>query len=226
VGELNMTEETKQTEPPWHRVRATPSSCDVTATVDARCGGRVPSDFDVNKSTNDALGAAPWPRSVFLRDAVSTNEEASMLDNDEDQFETLPDGRKILKDGGRLSFGLMAMDSADDVLKATLDDMGNRPRGYTTADAHKFGLKDSRQLHRPGFRYAADPFARDAALIAYADRDAADADAWKGNPPVGQGSMGFVEKIGEGEEGDSCTVNGNRGTLQRNSDGELICVPD
>lgn len=199
---------------------------DVESTLAQHCLGRSASNNDVQRAINCVLDAVAWPRSnnsVFMCDSKEVTTMTKQ--HDDDQFETLPDGRKVLRDGGRMTFSMMAMDSADDILAATVDDMGKRPRGFTTADAEKFGLKDGGQLHRPGFRFAPDPYAKDETLIAYADRDAADAEAWKGNPPTGQGSQGFVEKTGEGKAGDSCTLNGNRGTLQY-VDGELVCVPD
>jgi hypothetical protein len=37
---------------------------DVTAAVDTRCGGKVPSDMDVNVAISSVLSASPfWPRS-------------------------------------------------------------------------------------------------------------------------------------------------------------------
>jgi hypothetical protein len=202
---------------------------DVETTLAQHCMGKVPSNTDVQRAINCVLDAVAWPRSnnsVFMCDSIP-EQEATM--QDDDNFETkIIDGRevRVLRDGGRLHVGTMMMDGADEILRSTVDDMQGKPkRGYTTADAEKFGLKDGGQLHRPGFRFAPDAYAKDETLIAYADRDAADAEAWKGNPPTGQGSQGFVEKTGDGKAGDSCTLNGNRGTLQY-VDGELVCVPD
>jgi hypothetical protein len=37
---------------------------DVTATIEKRCGGKVPSDIDVNVAISSVLSASPfWPRS-------------------------------------------------------------------------------------------------------------------------------------------------------------------
>jgi hypothetical protein len=37
---------------------------DVTATIETRCGGKVPSDIDVNVAISSVLSASPfWPRS-------------------------------------------------------------------------------------------------------------------------------------------------------------------
>jgi hypothetical protein len=200
---------------------------DVESTLAQHCLGRPASNNDVQRAINCVLDAVARPRSnnsVFMCDSKEVTTMTKQ--HDDDQFETLPDGRKVLRDQGRMSFSMMAMD-AESILRSTVDDMqGKRKRAYTTADAEKFGLKDASAMHRPGFRFSPDAYAKDETLIAYADRDAADAEAWKGNPPTGQGSHGFVEKTGEGEEGDSCSIDGSRGTLQRNSDGELICVPD
>ena len=53
--------------------------------------------------------------------------------------------------------------------------------------ARRFGLTDGLQLHRPGFRYNTDAAAVERTRQAYADADAADANAWKDtasvNPP-------------------------------------------
>ena len=39
---------------------------DVTATIETRCGGKVPSDMDVNVAISSVLSASPfWPRSVL-----------------------------------------------------------------------------------------------------------------------------------------------------------------
>ena len=47
------------------------------------------------------------------------------------------------------------------------------------AAARKFGLTDGLQLHRPGFRYNTDAAAQERTRQAYADAEAADANAWR-----------------------------------------------
>jgi hypothetical protein len=195
--------------------------CDVTATIDTRCGGRVPNDFDVNKAINDALNAAPWPRSVFMCDSVSKQQEVQMLDND-DNFEVkMVDGRpvRILKDGGRMSFGLFTMDQADAVLKNTVAAMDKQPVFDAAA-------------HRPGHRLSRDVYARDGVIAAYSDYQKELVEAYKSphdnSEVTGQGSGGFSrDPDGVGVEGDSCkTGGGDRGRLVDLGEGRLVCVAE
>ena len=50
--------------------------------------------------------------------------------------------------------------------------------------ARRFGLTDGLQLHRPGFRYNTDAAAVERTRQAYADAEAADANAWRDNSSV------------------------------------------
>ena len=106
----------------------------------------------------------------------------------------------VLRDGHVLHVPLHLMDGSvnpelTDLQKAVALDTAKRSRGYTVADAQRFGLKDASAMHRPGFRFAADPLARDEAIIALANYDADVESAWKGNPPVGEGSKGPVDPM-------------------------------
>ena len=128
---------------------------DVESTLAQHCLGRPASNNDVQRAINCVLDAVAWPRSnnsVFMCDSKEVTTMTKQ--HDDDQFETLPDGRKVLRDQGRMSFSMMAMD-AESILRSTVDDMqGKRKRAYTTADAEKFGLKDASAMHRPGFRFS------------------------------------------------------------------------
>ena len=135
---------------------------DVTAAVDTRCGGKVPSDMDVNVAISSVLSTAFWPRSVLLCDsnkqqeAFMTRQQQLDLD-DEQNWEVLPDGRKILRDKGRASFRMSAMDSADAAQRAAA-------RQHF---ARRYGLDSAADLHRPGYRLQPDKAARGEKLAAY-----------------------------------------------------------
>ena len=133
---------------------------DVEAAIVARCAGRIASDFDVNFAIDGALRVAPWPRSVYMCDGISNNkQEASMLDNDEDDA--------VLAEGESLVCPMYAMDAQQ---KAVREHFG--PLGFRDVQGKTPMLDAARAAtHRPGFRYAADPYARDEALIALADYD-------------------------------------------------------
>ena len=86
----------------------------------------------------------------------------------------------------------MAMDSADELLKATAVDMERQrggKRGFTTANARRFGLEDGRQMHRPGWRFRTDHAADEKIALGYAIHDQQDERAWLGDKaaPVGDG---------------------------------------
>jgi hypothetical protein len=96
-------------------------------------------------------------------------------------------------------------------------------RNYTMADAQRFGLQDASALSRPGFRYnGADPYARDAAIVALYEYDREMSSAWEGNPPVGFGSHG---PQGE-KEGDACMTNSGSRGRKIDIGGRLVCVED
>lgn len=94
---------------------------------------------------------------------------------------------------------------------------------FTDADARQFELDSASAMHRPGFRYGPDAFSRDAYVISAADRDAEDAEAWKGSPPTGAASQ---EPRETRSVGDRCLVQGRDGHLYEADDGSLVCVPD
>ena len=135
--------------------------------------------------------------------------------NDDNDF----DERGVLKDGRRLRVPLMMMDGLDDVERAIVLD----------AAARRFGLSNGNDLRKPGYRYTTDSRALEAKERAYRERDEADAEAWRGNPPAGAGSGEFRGA----QEGDICTVRGldfledlgGPGHLQMRN-GHLVCVPD
>lgn len=144
------------------------------------------------------------------------------LDFDDDQFETkMVDGRpvRILKDGGRMSFGMFAMDEADEVLRNTVAAMDKQPVFDAAA-------------HRPGHRLSRDVYARDEVIAAYSDYQKELVEAYKSPPDnsevTGQGSGGFSrDPDGVGVEGDSCkTGGGDRGRLVDRGDGQLVCVAE
>jgi len=132
--------------------------------------------------------------------------------NDDDDF----DERGILEDGRRLHVPLMMMDGVDDPLqRAVMRDTVERQR------ARRFGLKDSADLTRPGFRFQTDAAGRDARARAYQDYENSQVEAWR-SPPTGAGSSG--PRRGQ-QTVDSCTTDGRAGHL-RVVDGELRCIPD
>jgi hypothetical protein len=163
--------------------------------------------------------------------------------DDDENFITLPTGERVLRDGGRMKISMMAMDSADAVLKATAADMqrqrDSKQRGFSLADARRFGLNDGADLHRPGFRYNLSDEMYDA-REAYRDYENSQAEAWRA-PPVGAGEhdFGAAPKAGaipmsnNARPGMSCTVKsggrgeGSRGVLREvdGSPGWLECVP-
>jgi hypothetical protein len=178
----------------------------------------------------------------------------------EDDVDTLSDGTTVLKDGHALRVPMFLADGTTinpkltfeqrlvaqkvqqdlrDKATATRDAEQQLGKGgrqtFSDADARRYGLADGRQLHRPGFRFnGADPYARDSAIIALADYDAAAESAWKTPTPlpyttevIGEGSKGPVDPTGQGREGDSCRTNtGERGRKVDMGDGRLICVPE
>jgi hypothetical protein len=190
---------------------------DVTATIETRCGGKVPSDVDVNVAISSVLSASPfWPRSVLLCD--SNTKEATMTrsdQQDDENFETLPSGQRVLRDKGRASFRMAAMDSADAAQRAAAE------RHY----ARRFGLRDAADLRRPGFRLQPDATARDAKLQAYDayEKHLATAYLSPHAENTGVGSQGPRETR---SVGDRCLIQGQNGHLYEADDGSLICVPD
>lgn len=126
-------------------------------------------------------------------------------DDDDDAF----DHRGILRDGARVSVGMLVRDSND----AWRDTM----HGHLSKDgvARRFGLADGLELNRPGYRHVTDAAALDAVEQAYRDYDAAECERWK--------TCGDATREFRGQQpGDQCTINGAPGHLNSN----LECIPD
>ena len=87
-----------------------------TTTNQELLGGKVPSDMDVNVAISSVLSASPfWPLSVLLCD--STTKEATMTrsdQQDDENFETLPSGQRVLRDKGVMRTRMAAMDGVSD----------------------------------------------------------------------------------------------------------------
>jgi hypothetical protein len=105
-------------------------------------------------------------------------------------FETkVVDGKRvrILKDGGVFRTSLMMLDGADEILRNTAIDAAKQrgsKRGFTMADARRFGLEDGRQMHRPGWRFNTDATAAEKIALAHAVHDCEDEAAYRGALPV------------------------------------------
>lgn len=83
-------------------------------------------------------------------------------------------------------------------------------------------IMDANELarHRPGFRTADTDTSKDRRKL-YDKYDLAKANEYK-RDDSGAGESEFIGAVA----GDSCTINGNTGTLQYTEGGDLICVPD
>jgi hypothetical protein len=118
----------------------------------------------------------------------------------EDDFEIV-NGKKVLKDGRKLTVGLAMMDSLDEVQRAV---------------ANKTRITDAQGgtgLHRPGFRVS-KAFPRDQSIYdSYEQMKAAEFKCDVTGAAIGH------------QEGDSCTKNGNRGTMHL-IEGKWTCVPN
>ena len=121
-------------------------------------------------------------------------------EDDDDAFEII-DGKKVLKDGGRLT------------VKTTMRDSQERITDAAGKDGHG--------LHRPGFRLLADDVGPVAKAIARDEYEEEITNAWR-NPPTGAGSSGPRGQ----RSGDTCTINGYPGHLEEDDDGKFVCVPD
>ena len=135
--------------------------------------------------------------------------------DDDENFETLPSGQRVLRDKGRASFRMAAMDSAD---------AAQRAAQLAAAEGHyarRFGLRDAADLRRPGFRLQPDKAARGEKLAAYDAYENSQREAWR-SPPTGHGSR---DPIDQREEGDACVIGGMTGTLVETGDG-LVCIPN
>ena len=201
--------------------------CDTMNMLEARCHSRSITNADVSAAIEAALGVTPT--SLFMCDGVSlTKQEATTMSNfdptmarkvrdqlDDENFETLPDGRQVLRDKGVMRTRMAAMDSADAAQRAAAE-------GHY---ARRFGLPDAADLRRPGFRLQPDATARDAKLQAYDayEKHLATAYLSPHAENTGVGSQGPRETR---SVGDRCLIQGQNGHLYEADDGSLVCVPD
>jgi hypothetical protein len=145
--------------------------------------------------------------------------EDDMLLIDEEGFQVLPDGTRVLKDGQSIRVPLYLMDGKPNPAL----DPAQRALALSFADqqrAKRFGLSDAADLHRPGHRYLVDEKARDAKAAAYQDYEDSQAEAWR-SPPISEGSR----RPRGAQPGGSCVVDGRPGHL-RDISGELLCIAD
>ena len=137
---------------------------------------------------------------------------------DDENFETLPDGQRVLRDKGRASFRMAAMDSADAAQRATMRDAARQHF------ARRYGLDSAADLHRPGFRLQPDKAARGEKLAAYDAYEEHLATSYL-SPHAANTGAGSRCPRETREEGDSCLIGGMEGHLVE-IDGELTCIPD
>jgi hypothetical protein len=143
-------------------------------------------------------------------------------DDDDDVF----DSRGVLKDGATLTNRMFMKDGNPN------PDLTPAQRVAAAVAATRAAMTSfDSSMHKPGFRYAADCGAAPTRFgvhdstreDCYAARDREMADAWKTKtdraPPAGSYPA---------SEGDSCTINGEPGTLCviDGHDGYLECVPN
>ena len=191
---------------------------DVQCAIEARCGSHIViSNGDVQRAIEEVLDAAPWPRSksVFMCD--SKQEATVVRQHDEDEDDA------VLAAGESLVVPMYAMDAQQ---KAVREHFG--PLGFRDVQGKTPMLDAARAAtHRPGFRYAADPYARDEALIALADYDRELQDAYKAPLPYQTEvtGVGAASAPRGAKKGDSCLIGGMEGHLVE-IDGELTCIPD
>ena len=165
---------------------------------------------------------------------------------DPDEIEELEaegalDSRGLLRDGARLHVPLYLKDGAINP-NLTATQRGKALQQTEDAIAHKFGLADGLQLHKPGFRRVTDAAALERTRQAYAAYDAADAIAYKhtrdyeehtgsdpsrtgaGAPAKGSNASPGSYPYSAAAEGSACTINGAPGTLVRQGN-SLVCQP-
>jgi hypothetical protein len=142
-------------------------------------------------------------------------------DEDDEDFETTADGRKILKDGHVFHVGLSMMDGVQRAV--AMSDMARRSRAA-------FGDQFALSLHQPGFRTtdaAGNVVDRSASERARKEWIAEMQDAWRPKADA-QPSSATVKPFGAialtAGEGNSCTIDGRPGTLIREGDW-LFCRP-
>jgi hypothetical protein len=104
-----------------------------------------------------------------------------MAEIEAEEEETEDERSDILRDGQRVRVSLLMRDGA---INPDLLPHQRAKALHQTEDAvaRRFGLSDAQQLHRPGFRRNTDVAALARVQQAYADAEAADANAWKGGP--------------------------------------------
>src|ERR1019366_3879027 len=123
------------------------------------------------------------------------------------------DERGLLKDGHIMRTSMMMRDSLSPMQKAIA-----AAHDATQYDASTFDAAS----HRPGYRRASGTNDAAAKRAMYDTIDRELSDAWRSKaPPAGSYPAASGAKVG-----DSCTVNGSPGTLQRidGADGYLECV--
>jgi hypothetical protein len=149
--------------------------------------------------------------------------KTKIRDDDDDVF----DSNGILKDGKHVTVSMFMKDGLPN------PDLTPAQRVAAAVAATRDAMQtfDS-NLHRPGFRRAATGTADSVAAAtardaAYADYNRRQSDAWRGTtddkaPPAGS------YPATDYDEGDSCTIGGQAGTLQPidGYDGFLECVAD
>jgi hypothetical protein len=130
-------------------------------------------------------------------------------DDDDSAF----DRNGLLKDGRTARFTMM-MHDADSVGRAIAEDRAR-------ATVHDGSGGGELALHRPGYRYVGNAVASERAKLASYDAMCRDmCDAWRRDA---QPSYGPYEARREGE---SCTIDGQPGKLERSEDGRsMICRP-
>jgi hypothetical protein len=132
--------------------------------------------------------------------------------NTEDEDDSGFDRNGILRDGAVTRVRLVMRDGA---INPNLLPHQHGKAMHQTEDAvaRRFGLSDGLQLHKPGFRRVTDAAALERVQQAYANVDAAAANAWRSDA---SGSF-------RGQQaGDQCMINGAPGHLND----KLECVPD
>jgi hypothetical protein len=138
------------------------------------------------------------------------------------------DDEDTVADGGRVRVPMMMRDALPertfrdaDGIETTAADWQIR---YVTdcSVAHKLGLDDGFDLHKPGFRFT-DSAGNEAKFKAYLQAVQDAQDAWRHPTPDAYGAY----PAGAGAtEGGACTIDGRPGRLRRQSDGSFVCIPD
>jgi hypothetical protein len=137
-----------------------------------------------------------------------------VLDPDDLEEQLQEEGNDgILRDGQSVRVALYMKDGSINP-RFTATQRGKAASQQTEdAVARRFGLSDGLQLHKPGFRRVTDAAALERVQQAYANVDAAAANAWRSDA---SGSF-------RGQQaGDQCMINGAPGHLND----KLECVPD